>query len=112
MTRPPLCTWTAQAVLCRQVPGLDEELLGKLGTRVKSIHPSAIEVFFRDPDYALCRMPTRVLANFDDDPSQKTVCFFKSFGRSEDLLMEHELETHLKGPRSEVHRSNTRPHAC
>ncbi len=75
---------------------LDEELLDRLGTRVKSFHPSTIEVSFRDPDYALYRMPTRVLADLDDGSSQRTICLFKSFGRGEGLLMENELGTHLK----------------
>ncbi|AEO67357.1 uncharacterized protein THITE_2129274 [Thermothielavioides terrestris NRRL 8126] len=82
----------------RWVPPLnyiEPELVQRVGQYVKFFRPSEVEVSFKKPDHALSESPTRVLVELDDS-GRKTLCFLKTFAVGGFLVLEKELEAHLR----------------
>ncbi|KAK0751549.1 hypothetical protein B0T18DRAFT_402768 [Schizothecium vesticola] len=89
----PIHARDAESPFIPALNAIHPELAQELGQHVKFFDPSAIEVSFGRPEYALSHIPTRVLVELDDS-GQKTVCFFKEFARG--YRLESELEAHLR----------------
>ncbi|EAQ90269.1 hypothetical protein CHGG_02204 [Chaetomium globosum CBS 148.51] len=80
---------------------VDPDLAREAKELVKFFDPSAVEVWFQHPKQALEDTPTRVLVDLGGS-GEKTTCFCKGFGAGEFIVLERELETHLRLLKSKV----------